>query len=154
MSTEFPEGLTFDDVLLVPRHSDVLPRDVKLATRFSRNVPINVPLVSAAMDTVTEWKLAVALAREGGIGVIHRNLSTEGQIREVDKVKRSANGVILDPVTLVPEASIREAREIMARYNISGLPVLDAKKQVVGILTRPRWWMSRSSGCTSTSVSC
>ena len=102
MSKEFPEGLTFDDVLLVPRHSDVLPRDVKLATRFSRNVPINVPLASAAMDTVTEWKLAVALAREGGIGVIHRNLSIESQIREVDKVKRSANGVILDPVTLPP----------------------------------------------------
>jgi IMP dehydrogenase len=133
---DFPEGLTFDDVLLVPRHSDVMPKDVKLGTRFSRNVPLNIPLVSAAMDTVTEEKLAVALAREGGIGVIHRNLSIEGQIREVDKVKRSANGVILDPVALEPTATIRAAREIMARHNISGLPVLDKQKKVVGILTR------------------
>jgi IMP dehydrogenase len=131
----FPEGLTFDDVLLVPRHSDVMPRDVALATRFSRSVPLNIPIASAAMDTVTEEKLAVALAREGGIGVIHRNLSIEGQIREVDKVKRSANGIILDPVTLSPRATIREAREIMARFNISGLPVVESKK-VVGILTR------------------
>ena len=133
---QFSEGLTFDDVLLVPRHSDVMPRDVRLATRFSRNVPLNIPLSSAAMDTVTEEKLAVALAREGGIGVIHRNLSVEGQIREVDKVKRSANGVILDPVTLPPSATIREAREIMSRHNISGLPVVEGKKRVVGILTR------------------
>lgn len=131
----FSEGLTFDDVLLVPRHSDVMPRDVKLATRFSRNVPLNVPLSSAAMDTVTEEKLAVALAREGGIGVIHRNLSIEAQVREVDKVKRSANGVILDPVTLAPNAKVSEAREIMARFNISGLPVVEGKR-VVGILTR------------------
>ncbi|MBL8857806.1 MAG: IMP dehydrogenase [Planctomycetes bacterium] len=133
---DFPEGLTFDDVLLVPRHSDVMPKDVKLTTRFSRNVTLNIPLSSAAMDTVTEEKLAVALAREGGLGVIHRNLTVELQIREVDKVKRSANGVILDPVTLEPSATIRTAREIMARHNISGLPVLDAKKRVVGILTR------------------
>jgi len=131
----FPEGLTFDDVLLVPQESDILPRDVQLATRFSRNVPLNIPLASAAMDTVTEEKLAVALAREGGIGVIHRNLSIEGQIREVDKVKRSANGVILDPVTLPPEATIREARAIMARHNISGLPITEGRR-VVGILTR------------------
>ncbi|MBL8863541.1 MAG: IMP dehydrogenase [Planctomycetes bacterium] len=131
----FPEGLTFDDVLLVPRDSDVLPRDVSLATRFSRNVALNLPLASAAMDTVTEEKLAVALAREGGIGVIHRNLSIEGQIREVDKAKRSANGVILDPVTLPPTATIREARAIMQRHNISGLPILEGRK-VVGILTR------------------
>src|SRR5262249_5247674 len=102
----FPEGLTFDDVLLVPRHSDVMPRDVDLTTRFSRSVPLNIPISSAAMDTVTEEKLAVALAREGGIGVIHRNLSVEGQIREVDKVKRSANGIIVDPVTLTPRATI------------------------------------------------
>jgi len=131
----FPEGLTFDDVLLVPQESDILPRDVQLATRFSRNVPLNIPLASAAMDTVTEEKLAVALAREGGIGVIHRNLSIEGQIREVDKVKRSANGVILDPVTLPPDATIREARTIMARHNISGLPITEGRR-VVGILTR------------------
>ncbi|MEY2786166.1 MAG: Inosine-5-monophosphate dehydrogenase [Planctomycetota bacterium] len=132
---EFPEGLTFDDVLLVPRHSDVLPKDARLSTRFSRDVAINIPLASAAMDTVTEERLAVALAREGGIGVIHRNLSIEGQIREVDKVKRSANGVILDPVTLPPSATIREARDIMTRHNISGLPITEGKT-VVGILTR------------------
>ncbi|MBK7643802.1 MAG: IMP dehydrogenase [Planctomycetes bacterium] len=132
---QFPEGLTFDDVLLAPRDSDVLPKDAKLSTRFSRNVPVNVPLASAAMDTVTEERLAVALAREGGIGVIHRNLSIDAQIREVDKVKRSANGIILDPVTLPPSATIREAREIMARYNISGLPIVEGKT-VVGILTR------------------
>jgi IMP dehydrogenase len=129
------EGLTFDDVLLVPRHSDVIPKDARLATRFSRGVALSIPISSAAMDTVTEEKLAVALAREGGIGVIHRNLSIEGQIREVDKVKRSANGVILDPVTLAPNATIREAREIMTRHNISGLPIVEGKT-VVGILTR------------------
>jgi IMP dehydrogenase len=129
------EGLTFDDVLLVPRHSDVIPKDARLATRFSRGVNLSIPISSAAMDTVTEEKLAVALAREGGIGVIHRNLSIERQIREVDKVKRSANGVILDPVTLPPTATIGEAREIMARQNISGLPILEGET-VVGILTR------------------
>jgi IMP dehydrogenase len=109
------EALTFDDVLLVPQHSDLIPREVDLSSRFSRNVGLKIPLASAAMDTVTEWKLAVALAREGGIGVIHRNLPVEGQIREVDKVKRSANGVILDPVTLPPTARMREAREIMSK---------------------------------------
>jgi IMP dehydrogenase len=133
----FHEGLTFDDVLLIPQHSDVVPRDAKLATRFSRSVPLTIPLSSAAMDTVTEEKLAVSLAREGGVGVIHRNLTVEAQVREVDKVKRSANGVILDPVTLLPAATIREARDIMARFNISGLPVVDGpSKKVVGILTR------------------
>ncbi|MFT7667837.1 MAG: IMP dehydrogenase [Planctomycetota bacterium] len=131
---ELKEGLTFDDVLLVPRHSDVLPSDVDLGTRVSRNVQLKCPLVSAAMDTVTEWELAVALAREGGLGVIHRNLGLEGQIAEVDKVKRSANGVILDPLTLAPTATIGEAREIMARQHISGLPIVD-KNRVVGILT-------------------
>jgi IMP dehydrogenase len=135
MTIEFPEGLTFDDVLLVPRHSDVIPKDVGLRTRFSRNVPLNRPLSSAAMDTVTEWELAVALAREGGVGVIHRNFSIEGQVAEVDKVKRSANGVILDPVTLSPEASVGEARSIMASANISGLPIVEGDR-VVGILTR------------------
>jgi IMP dehydrogenase len=131
----FAEGLTFDDVLLLPQHSDLLPREVELKSRFSRRVSINIPIASAAMDTVTEWQLAVSLAREGGIGVIHRNLSIEGQIREVDKVKRSANGVILDPVTLPPTATMGEAREIMTRQNISGLPIVEGET-VVGILTR------------------
>ena len=110
---EIPEGLTFDDVLLVPQHSDVLPKDVVLDTRFSRNVDLRAPIASAAMDTVTEWGLGVALARTGGIGIIHRNFSIEDQVAEVDKVKRSANGVILDPVTLSPEETIGEARGIM-----------------------------------------
>ena len=112
---ELFEGLTFDDVLLVPRTPTCCRASVDVDTRFSRNVPLHIPLASAAMDTVTEWKLAVSLAREGGIGIIHRNLSIENQIREVDKVKRSANGVILDPVTLAPSATMAEARRIMAR---------------------------------------
>ncbi len=130
-----PEGLTFDDVLLVPRHSDLLPREVDVKTRFSRNVALHIPISSAAMDTVTEWRLAVNLAREGGIGIIHRNLSIADQIREVDTVKRSANGIIQDPVTLPPTATMAQAREIMARYNISGLPIVEGPT-VVGILTR------------------
>ncbi len=134
MPSDFPEGLTFDDVLLVPQHSDVLPRDVVTRTRFSRRVDVNVPVSSAAMDTVTESGLAVALAREGGIGIIHRNLSVELQIREVDKVKRSANGIILDPVTLPPSATLGDAREIMSRQSISGLPIVEGET-VVGILT-------------------
>lgn len=136
MVQELPLGLTFDDVLLVPCHSDVIPRDVDVSTRFSRNVPLKAPLASAAMDTVTEAGLAIALAREGGIGIIHRNFTIEQHIAQVDQVKRSANGVILDPVTLSPSATMREARDIMARHNISGLPVVDGKKRVVGILTR------------------
>jgi IMP dehydrogenase len=134
-SARFAEGLTFDDVLLLPQHSDLLPREVDLKSRFSRRVSINIPIASAAMDTVTEWQLAVSLAREGGIGVIHRNLAIEAQIREVDKVKRSANGVILDPVTLSPTATMGEAREIMTRQNISGLPIVEGET-IVGILTR------------------
>ncbi len=135
MTSPLPDGLTFDDVLLVPRESDVLPRDADVTTRFSRRVPLRIPLTSSAMDTVTEWQLAVALAREGGLGVIHRNLNIEAQVREVDKVKRSANGIILDPVTLPPTATMAKARELMARYNISGLPIIDAEQRVVGILT-------------------
>ncbi len=134
MAHEPPIGLTFDDVLLVPRRSDVMPADVDVSTRFSRNVEINVPLASAAMDTVTEAALAVALAREGGIGIIHRNLTVEEQIAQVDQVKRSANGVILDPVTLPPSAKLGEARAIMKQNRISGLPIVEGQT-VVGILT-------------------
>ena len=133
--SEIPLALTFDDVLLTPRHSDVLPSDVTLATRFSRRVSLKVPISSSAMDTVTEWRLAVALAREGGIGVIHRNLSIEDQVTQVVKVKRSANGVIQDPITLAPSATLGQAREIMRSKSISGLPILEGE-QVVGILTR------------------
>lgn len=135
MPQELTLGLTFDDVLLVPQHSQVLPSEVSLRTRFSRNVSLNIPLVSSAMDTVTEWRMAVALAREGGLGIIHRNLTLEEQIDQVDKVKRSANGVILDPVVLSPDVSLGDAREIMRSKSISGLPVLEGEK-VVGILTR------------------
>jgi len=129
------EGLTFDDVLVVPQQSELLPTDAQVNTRFSRNVPINIPVSSAAMDTVTESALAVALAFEGGIGVIHRNFSIDGQVLEVDKVKRSANGVIRDPETLLPTATLADAREVMERSNISGLPIVEGET-VVGILTR------------------
>ncbi|MFO0984119.1 MAG: IMP dehydrogenase [Planctomycetota bacterium] len=129
------EGITFDDILVLPARSDVLPAQVDTTTRFSRHVAINVPIASAAMDTVTDSKLAIALARHGGIGVVHRNLTIEDQVRQVDQVKRSANGVILDPVTLPPDATIGRAKEIMLAQNISGLPILRGRK-VVGILTR------------------
>lgn len=134
---QLTEGLTFDDVLLVPNHSDVMPGDAQLGSRFSANVPLKVPISSSAMDTVTEWRLAVALAREGGLGIVHRNLSIERQREEVEKVKRSANGVIEDPVTLSPDATVGEARGIMRGQNISGLPIVEnGSKKVVGILTR------------------
>lgn len=145
METEFPLGLTFDDVLLVPRRSDLVPSEVCVRTRFSRNVALNIPVASAAMDTVTGWELAVALAREGGIGVIHRNFGVEEHIAEVDKVKRSANGVILDPVTLPPSATMGEAQAIMAEHNISGLPIVEGGA-VVGILTRRDCRFERESG--------
>ena len=129
------EGLTFDDVLLVPAESGVLPNDVSTATRFSRRIRIEIPVVSAAMDTVTEAPMAVALAREGGIGVLHRNLSIAQQVAEVDKVKRSEAGMITEPVTLPPDALVRDALELMARYRISGVPIADADGKLVGILT-------------------
>ncbi len=128
-------ALTFDDVLLVPQESDVLPTEVATHTRFSRNVRLNIPVASAAMDTVTESRLAIALAQQGGIGVIHRNLSVEAQVREVDIVKRSAHGVIRDPLTLKPEDKIGMARRLMEEQRISGLPVCEGDK-LVGILTR------------------
>ena len=130
-----PEGLTFDDVLLVPAHSLVLPRDVNLSTRLSRNIPLNIPLVSAAMDTVTESRAAIAMAREGGIGIIHKNFTIAEQAHEVDKVKKSESGMILDPITMRPTQKIREALEMMARYRISGVPITKANGKLVGILT-------------------
>src|ERR1035437_8398995 len=117
------EGLTFDDVLLVPAHSIILPRDVNLTTRISRNIPLNIPLVSAAMDTVTEARTAICMAREGGLGVVHKNLSIEVQAQEVDKVKKSDSGMIVDPITMRPNQKIGEALDIMSRYRISGVPV-------------------------------
>jgi IMP dehydrogenase len=129
------EGLTFDDVLLLPAESAVLPNDVSTATRFSRGIELQVPVVSAAMDTVTEAPMAIALAREGGIGVVHRNLSIGEQVAEVDRVKRSEAGMITEPVTLRPDALVREALELMARYKISGVPITDEAGTLVGILT-------------------
>ena len=128
------EGLTFDDVLIVPAASSVLPRDVSTRTRLTRTIVLNIPIVSAAMDTVTEGRLAIALAREGGIGIIHRNLSIEDQAQEVDKVKRSESGMITDPVTMEPTASLRDAMAAMKRFHISGIPITEQGK-LVGILT-------------------
>jgi IMP dehydrogenase len=129
------EGLTFDDVLLVPAESHVLPNDVSTRARLTRSIDLAIPIVSAAMDTVTEARLAIALAREGGIGVVHRNLSIEAQVAEVDKVKRSESGMIVEPVTLPPDAPVRAALELMARYKVSGVPITDDGGVLVGILT-------------------
>ncbi len=129
------EGITFDDVLLIPGKSDFVPSQADTSTRLTRNIDINIPIVSAAMDTVTESALAIALAQEGGVGIIHKNLSIEAQRREVSKVKRSEHGVILDPVTLSPKEPVRRAQELMQEQNVSGIPVVEGKK-LVGILTR------------------
>src|ERR671926_1533069 len=129
------EGLTFDDVLLVPAESRVLPNDVSTATQLTREIRLEIPIVSAAMDTVTEARLAIALAREGGIGIIHRNLPIEAQVAEVDKVKRSESGMIVEPVTLPADARVADALDLMARYHISGVPITDEAGRLVGILT-------------------
>src|SRR5215208_7111591 len=129
------EGLTFDDVLLVPAESRVLPNDVSTATQLTRGIRLEIPVVSAAMDTVTEARLAIALAREGGIGIVQRNLPIEAQVAEVDKVKRSEAGMIVEPVTLPPDALVSDALELMARYKVSGVPITDEHGVLVGILT-------------------
>jgi len=129
-----PENLTFDDVLLLPGRSRVLPREVDTTTAFSRNVRLNIPIVSAAMDTVTDARLAIALAQEGGLGIIHKNFTIEAQAIEVDKVKRSESGMIIDPITITSDRPVREATDIMRQYRISGVPVVEGKK-LVGILT-------------------
>ena len=129
------EGLTFDDVLLVPAESSVLPNDVSTVTRLTPSISLNIPLISAAMDTVTEARLAIALARVGGIGIVHRNLSIEDQVAEVDKVKRSESGMIVEPVTLAPTNTVAEALELMERYRISGVPITNDEGVLVGILT-------------------
>src|SRR6187397_1069775 len=117
-------GLTFDDVLLVPRHSTVHPRDLSVASRFTRAIPINIPLISAAMDTVTESEMAIAMARAGGIGVIHKNMPIDRQAAEVDRVKRSESGMIPNPITLGPDRPLREAAALMRRFRISGVPIV------------------------------
>jgi IMP dehydrogenase len=131
----FGEGLTFDDVLLMPAYSQVLPRDVNIQTILTKNITLHVPLLSAAMDTVTEATLAIALAREGGLGILHKNMSIEQQAEQVRKVKRSENGLILDPVTLSPDATVGEALALMRENKIGGIPIVDAQHKLVGILT-------------------
>jgi IMP dehydrogenase len=128
-------GLTFDDVLLVPRYSAVHPREVTTGSRFTRAIPLNIPLVSAAMDTVTEADMAIAMARAGGIGVLHKNMTVERQAAEVDKVKRSESGMILNPITLGPERPLREAYQLMRRFKISGVPIVDGQGRLIGIIT-------------------
>src|SRR5438874_3926760 len=135
ITSDIFEGLTFDDVLLVPDRSDVLPSQTDTATHFTRNMRLQIPLCSAAMDTVTEAALAIALAQQGGIGVMHKNLSIERQAEEVDKVKRSESGMIVDPVTIRPDRPVREALAVMERYKISGVPVVDEGGHLVGIIT-------------------
>lgn len=129
------EGLTFDDVLLVPRKSEVLPREVSISTRLSDSIKLNIPLISAGMDTVTEAALAIAIAREGGIGIIHKNMSIAQQAEEVDRVKRSESGVITNPFSLTPDHHVYDAEELMGKYRISGVPIVDEDKKLVGILT-------------------
>ena len=129
------DGLTFDDVLLIPAYSDVLPKTVELKTRFSRNIELNIPFVTAAMDTVTESSMAIAIAREGGIGVIHKNMSIEAQAREVAIVKRAENGMIYDPVTIRLGSTVQDALDMMADYHIGGIPVVDNENRLVGIVT-------------------
>ena len=129
------DGLTYDDVLLIPAYSEVLPRMVELSTKFSRNIELKIPFVTAAMDTVTEAKMAIAIAREGGIGVIHKNMSIEEQARQVAIVKRAENGMIYDPVTIKRGSTVRDALSLMAEYHIGGIPVVDDEKNLVGIVT-------------------
>ena len=135
MAKMIGEGITFDDVLLVPQYSEVTPRMVSLRTSLTKKVTLNVPLMSAAMDTVTESAMAIAIARQGGIGIIHKNMSIEEQAREVDRVKRSEFGVISDPFSLRPDNTLRDAEMLMQAYRISGVPITDADNKLVGILT-------------------
>src|ERR1051325_1136202 len=135
LAGEIQEALTFDDVTLIPARSDVLPTEADTTTRFSRNIPVNIPVSSSAMDTVTESHLAIAIAQQGGIGVVHKNLSIEEQRDEVDKVKRSESGMIVDPVTMTPDRRVADALALMERYRISGVPVVREDRRLVGILT-------------------
>src|SRR6202008_2783529 len=130
-----PEALTFDDVLLLPARSDVIPAQASTQTQLTRNIRLNIPVISAAMDTVTESHMAIAMAQQGGMGIIHRNLSIEQQAEEVDKVKRSESGMIVDPVTMSPDAKVSDALEVMRKYKISGVPITQTDGRLVGILT-------------------
>jgi IMP dehydrogenase len=132
---DFPIALTFDDVLLVPQHSTVHPKSVDVKTRLSRKIPLNIPLVAAAMDTVTEAEMAIAMARHGGIGIVHKNMPIERQAAQVDRVKRSESGMILNPITLKPDASLRDAHRLMRQFSISGVPIVEENGTLVGIIT-------------------
>ena len=131
-----PQGITFDDVLLLPRYSEVVPSEVDVSSRLTNSIHLQIPLISSPMDTVTESEMAIALAKDGGLGIIHKNLSVEDQTKEVEKVKRSANGIIVDPVTLPPEIHVGKAVELMDTANVSGIPIVTADQTLVGILTR------------------
>ena len=132
---QISEGLTYDDVLLAPAYSEVLPREVSLKSKFSRNITVNTPIVSAAMDTVTESALAIAIAQQGGIGVVHKNMTIEQQAMQVRKVKRSESGMIIDPITLLENALVQDALQLMKENSIGGIPVVDKDKVLKGILT-------------------
>src|SRR6478672_7949627 len=131
------EGLTFDDVLLIPGQSDILPKDVSLKVKLAENLKLNIPIISAGMDTVTEAEMAIAMARQGGLGIIHKNMSIEAQAEQVDKVKRSESGVITDPFFLTPEHKVYDAEHLMGKYRISGVPIVNnaEEKILVGIIT-------------------
>src|ERR1700745_1833118 len=130
-----PEALTFDDVLLLPSRSDIVPALASTQTQLTRNIQLNIPIVSAAMDTVTQWHMAIAIAQQGGIGIIHRNLTIEQQTNEGDKVNQSESGMIDDPVTMSPDAKVSDALEVMRKYKISGVPITQTDGRLVGILT-------------------
>ena len=139
MGTIIGEGITFDDVLLVPAYSEVIPNQVELATHLTKKIKLNIPLMSAGMDTVTEHRMAIAMARQGGIGIVHKNMSIQAQADEVDMVKRSENGVITDPFSLSPEHTLKDADELMAKFRISGVPVTEGKKLVLSRSPLTSW---------------
>ena len=144
-TTDIHEALTFDDVLLVPRHSEVVPSEVDVATHLTRNISLTVPIISAAMDTVTESRLAIAMAQLGGMGIIHKNLTIEEQASEVDRVKRSESGMIVNPITLSPSGRIYEALDLMKKYRISGVPIIDISISSSGYCSRRAVKISRLS---------
>src|SRR5258706_15126656 len=148
MGTFRPDvALTFDDVLLVPRHATVHPRNVAVASRFTRKIPLNIPIVSAAMDTVTEAEMAMAMARLGGIGVVHKNMPIDRQAAEVDRGKRSESGMIINPITLSPDGTLREAVALMRRFKISGAPVVDRDDRLGRIITNREFQFQRKLDC-------
>ncbi|GAA4408386.1 IMP dehydrogenase [Nibrella viscosa] len=146
------EALTYDDVLLLPAYSEVLPRDTQTTTQLTRNIQLNIPLLSAAMDTVTEYELAIAMAQEGGIGIIHKNMSVEAQAEQVRKVKRSESGMIIDPITLSEGATLADAHQIMREFKIGGIPVVDASNKLIGILTNRDLRFQREMGKPVTEI--